>query len=602
MRGYIAAAARLVPLVTRFANHYPGGNVLKPATPRTARVTALLLVVVLLVAACGGSSKKSADSNGTGGSAQSSSADTTKPVSGGSVVYAQEAEDAGGLCLPEAQLDISGINYARAIYDTLTAPNADGKFVPYLASKLEHNADATVWTITLRDGVKFHDGTALTATVVKNNLDAYRGKYPGRSPVLFSLVFGPFIKDVTADDTAKTVTVTTAQPWPAFDSYLWSSARLGIMAQKQLDEGADCAKDLIGTGPFKLKEWVVNDHFTAVKNPDYWQKDANGVQLPYLDQITFKPVPDGQQRLNGLQSGQFDLIHDSSNIDQEQYRALASQGKITETESDKFAETSQLMLCTAPPTDTVCPGSPFANEHARKAVALALDRATLNHVRGKDIPQIASGPWAPGAVGFLQDAGFPAFNLDAAKAEVAAYKTDTGKDLEFTYGGTPDPEGVETQNFIKGMFEAAGMKVSTYTVEQTQYINVAVARNFQMYGWRNFPGSDPDSLFVWWHCTNAPPAACDNLVNFGGFNDATINADLEKGRTSTDPATRKAAYEDVNRQFSKELYNLWTNWTVWAVPSQTKVHGIFGPDLPDGSKPFPGLATGHPLLGLFKTP
>jgi len=416
-------------------------------------------------------------------------------------------------------------------------------------------------------------------------------------------VFGPFINSVEADDAAKTVTVTAAQPWPAFDSYLWSSARLGIMAQKQLDEGADCAKDLIGTGPFKLKEWVVNDHFTAVKNPPYWQKDADGVQLPYLDEITFKPVPDGQQRLNGLQSGQFDIIHDSSNINQEQYRALAASGKITNIESDKFAETSHLMLCTTvdPTNDKVCPGSPFTNEHARKAVALALDRQTLNHVRGKDIPQIASGPYAPGAVGFLDDAGFPAFNLDEAKKEVALYTADTGKPLEFTYGGTPDPEGVETQNFIKGMFEAAGMKVSTYTVEQTQYINVAVARNFQMYGWRNFPGSDPDSLFVWWHCGNQPPAPCDNLVNFGGFNDSTISSDLEKGRVENDPAKRKAFYEDLNRQFSKQLYNLWTNWTVWAVPTSTKVHGVFGPNLPGGAKPFPGLATGHPMLGLFKT-
>jgi peptide/nickel transport system substrate-binding protein len=374
------------------------------------------------------------------------------------------------------------------------------------------------------------------------------------------------------------------------------------MAQKQLDS-TDCAKDLIGTGPFKLKEWVVNDHFTAVKYPDYWQKDADGVQLPYLDQITFKPVPDGQQRLNGLQSGQFQLIHTSSDIDHEQLRALASQNAITHIETDKFAEVSHLMLCVAPPTDTACPGSPFANEHARKAVALAIDRDQVIQVRGKGIPQKASGPFAPGAIGFLADSGFPAFNLDEAKKEVAAYKADTGKDLEFTYGGTPDHEGVETQNFIKGMLEAAGMKVSTYTVEQTQYINVAVARNFQMYGWRNFPGSDPDSLFVWWHCNNAPPAACDNLVNFGGFNDAQISADLDKGRGEPDPAKRAAFYEDLNRQLAKQLYDIWINWTVWSVDTSTKVHGVFGPDLPDsGGKPNPGLATGHSMAGLFVTP
>src|SRR5437870_156542 len=147
------------------------GSVLKPASPRTTarRLVALLLVPVLVAAAC--SSRSKSGSGGNVGSA--ATADTTKPVVGGSVVYAQEAEDAGGVCLPEAQLDISGINYAHAIYDTLTVPDETGRFVPYLAEKVEHNADATIWTITLRPGVKFHDGSELTATVLKNYMDAF---------------------------------------------------------------------------------------------------------------------------------------------------------------------------------------------------------------------------------------------------------------------------------------------------------------------------------------------------------------------------------------------------------------------------------------------
>src|SRR3954454_24987376 len=272
---------------------------------RVGRSAGLLVVLLLLMAAC--SSKKS---NTGGGASTGSSSDSTKPVQGGSIVYAQDAEDAGGLCLPEAQLDAAGINYALTVYDTLTVPNSNGKFTPFLAQSVTKNADATVWTIVLRPGVKFHDGSGLTATVVKNNLDAYRGAYPTRHPILFGLVFGPYVKDVTADDATNTVTVSVDgdtnapgnQGWQAFDPYLWSSGRLGIMAQAQLDD-TSCAKNLIGTGPFKLKEWVVNDHFTAVKTSDYWEPDpGNGAaKLPYLDEITFKPVPDGQQRLNGLQ-------------------------------------------------------------------------------------------------------------------------------------------------------------------------------------------------------------------------------------------------------------------------------------------------------------
>ena len=82
-----------------------------------------------------------------------------------------------------------------------------------------------------------------------------------------------------------TVEVDTV-PWVAFPAYLYSSGRLGIVAQAQLDDTKTCASKLIGTGPFMMKDWKRNDHFTAVKNPNYWRKDANGVQLPYLDQIT----------------------------------------------------------------------------------------------------------------------------------------------------------------------------------------------------------------------------------------------------------------------------------------------------------------------------
>src|SRR5215831_3730994 len=217
------------------------------------RISLALLALLMVVAAC--SSKKSNSS--AGGTSAGSSTDTAKPVYGGSVTYAQDAEDAGGLCLPEAQLDAAGINYARAIYDTLTVPNANGGFTPFLAQSVTKNADATVWTIVLRPGVKFHDGSPLTATVVKNNLDAYRGAYPTRHPLLFGFVFGPFVKDVSADDATNTVTVTVDgdpntpgnQPWVAFDSYLFSSGRLGIMAQAQLDDGPACPNNLIGTGP-----------------------------------------------------------------------------------------------------------------------------------------------------------------------------------------------------------------------------------------------------------------------------------------------------------------------------------------------------------------
>src|SRR5690606_31399877 len=120
-------------------------------------------------------------------------------------------------------------------------------YAPYLAKAVEPDESFKVWTIALRPGVTFHDGTALDSKVVKNNLDAYRGTYPARSPLLFSFVLDNI--DTVEAVNELTVKVTTKVPWVAFPAVLYASGRLGIMAQKQLDADLDdCGSKPIGTG------------------------------------------------------------------------------------------------------------------------------------------------------------------------------------------------------------------------------------------------------------------------------------------------------------------------------------------------------------------
>jgi peptide/nickel transport system substrate-binding protein len=159
-----------------------GGNV---ATSLRARhrstITAMVVVFAIAAAACSSSSSK-----GTGGGKNTTTPTTAGTAkSGGSVTFALPAETSGGWCLQEGQLAISGIQIARAIYDTLVVPDVNEKYKPFLAQSVTGNAANTVWTIKVRPGIKFHDGTNLDGKVVQNNIDAYRGKYPGRSPLLF---------------------------------------------------------------------------------------------------------------------------------------------------------------------------------------------------------------------------------------------------------------------------------------------------------------------------------------------------------------------------------------------------------------------------------
>lgn len=142
---------------------------------------------------------------------------------------------------------------------TDTGDGTTGTGGPRLAESIEPNEDFTSWTITLPEGVTFHDGTPLDAQVVANNIDAYRGAYENRSPLLFRFVF----QDVSSVEVVDplTVQVAMARPWSAFDWALYGSNRIGIMGQAQLDSD-DCGNELVGT------------------------------QLPYLDRLTYQPIPD----------------------------------------------------------------------------------------------------------------------------------------------------------------------------------------------------------------------------------------------------------------------------------------------------------------------
>ena len=215
--------------------------------------------LALVAAACGGGG------GGGGGGGQGAQTnipkDTGKPVQGGSLTYGLEAETLGGWCLPDAQLAAGGIQVEQAVYDTLTVPNDKGEFVPYLAKSVTSSNDLKTWTVELRDGIQFHNGEPFNADAVKLNFDRYR------KGVLFGLFFAD-LADVQATG-PMTVTFTTKVPWVNFPAFLWGNpGRVGMVAPAQLNDTEGCPRNLIGTGPFKLQEWVPNDHLTGDQEPE----------------------------------------------------------------------------------------------------------------------------------------------------------------------------------------------------------------------------------------------------------------------------------------------------------------------------------------------
>lgn len=533
-----------------------------------SKAISLVLALAVVAGACGGGDDNGADSSAPSG----------PPQRGGKLVYANTAETPGGWCLPEAELDTHGATVAAAVYDTLTTVNEDGEYVPYLAESVTPNQAQDEWTIKLRSGVVFHDDTPLTAQVVKNNLDAFRGTYPARKPLLFTFVFDNIADVQAADDL--TVVVKTKQPWPAFPGYLYFNGRLGIMAQAQLDDAESCDRKLIGTGPFKLKEWVPNSHFATERNPKYWQKGDDDQSLPYLDELEFRPVIESSQRLNGVRAGQYGAAFFngfSSGRQLAQLEKLGKDGTVEAFLRGELAEVSHVLFNQAK--------APFDNPDARKIVALAIDRARVGELRYEGMLPNANGPFAPGNVGYLEDSGYLDFDLDEATKLHDEYEKKTGKPLSFTLFTSPESDSVALTQLLKEMVEKTGAKVTLQNVELAHLIEQALAGEYEAAMWLNHPGGDPDTQYLWWH-SQSP-------LNFGKFQDAEIDRLIDAGRTTLDPEARRDLYEDVNRRLASQVHNAWLHWNVYGLATGEDVHGLVDIELPNGDTSSKSMVAGN---------
>ena len=246
----------------------------------------LAVVLVAVLGACGG---------GTATTTDSSPAATT----GGVLRIGTLAPTTFD---PHFAVAPSEILINHQVYDWLVTLDGQNEPVPSLATDWTMSKDGKTWTFTLRDDAKFSNGTPLTADDVVYSFDRMRDKKVGTATV--SLYAD--IKKIEAVDPMHVVfTLSTANPEFVKDAADYHAAILS----KDVN---DPAKEWVGSGPFVIKEYKTEDRVILDKNPNYWGKDADGNQLPYLDGLTFFISPDTGSMVDGLAGGQLDFVPDLS--------------------------------------------------------------------------------------------------------------------------------------------------------------------------------------------------------------------------------------------------------------------------------------------------
>ncbi len=517
---------------------------------RTAAGVAILGGAPGLLAACGGGGSSSGSS--TSSSAGISSA-TPKP--GGTVTMALTA-DIDGFDPTSNRWDANGVIYGRTVYDPLAAVAADGSIKPYLAQSITPNGDYTQWTITMRPNIVFHNGTPLDANAVKANLDGARA----------SALAGPAFTNISSVDVTGplTLTVSMHSPWVPFPVAISGQYQVGYIAEPST-LGKTASQHPIGTGPFVFQTWVPNDHFTATKNPHYWRQG-----MPYLDQITFKPIVDFQSRENTLKSGGIDMLHSDTLQNYVDLTSNSSFVTVTDLHSTLEPDQSFWMINTAVP--------PVSDVRVRQALAYATDRQKFINTIDNGVPPQSTGPFVPGSP-YYAPTGYPNYDLNQAKSLVAQY----GQPINVQLGVTNNPINLQGAQLMQSMWKQAGIQSTITQTEQSQFILNALEGKYQVYQWTQFATSDPDQNYIWWSTPTAAPVG-SLALNFARNKDPQIQQAIDTARTNPDPSVRASSYQTVAKRFGSDVPYLWIDRSVWVVAAKPNVMNFNGPTFPDGTK------------------
>ena len=186
----------------------------------------------------------------------------------------------------------------KSIYDTLAEPDMKGKIVPALADGWEVSDDGLTWTFLLKKGVVFHNGDKLTSADVKATFERIMDKK----------IASPNAKEFAAINNIETpndYTVVLKLKEPAAPLLATFASGWGaILPKKLIDAGHDFAAKPVGTGPYRLKEWIRDSRIVLEKNKNYWMKGH-----PKLDKIFMHIIAERAVQIQGLISGQIDISY-----------------------------------------------------------------------------------------------------------------------------------------------------------------------------------------------------------------------------------------------------------------------------------------------------
>jgi peptide/nickel transport system substrate-binding protein len=496
-------------------------------------IASIVLVLSLLLTACGGESKESS----------SGKSSNSGPKEGGSLIYARGADSIS--LDPINVTDGESIRVTHNIFETLFEYDNDLKLQPKLAESYKVSDDGLSWTITLKKGIKFQDGTDFNANAVVFNFERWmdpanpyhKGEFP-----YYPFLYGGFKGDPThkieyvkaVDDS--TVEFKLVEKTAPFISYL-AIPMFGIASPDAIKKYGDkFYEHPVGTGPFIFDSWTRNDKIVLKANKDYYEKGQ-----PYLDELIFRVIPDNSSRLTALQSGEVDMI-DGMNPDDADTIKGNSALKLIKRPSFNIG---YMVLNTQKP--------PFDNVKVRQAVNMAIDKKSIVDAFYNGYAEVAKNPIPPVLWGYNKEIKDYEFNVKEAKKLLAEAGYPDGFKTELWTMNNPRPympQPLKVAEAIQENLKAIGIDAEIKTYEWATYLQKSGNGEHPMglYGWTGVM-ADPDNfLFPNLSATNTKKPASNRAFY---VNEEFTNL-LQQARATFDQAEREALYKKAQEIFHKD--------------------------------------------------
>ncbi len=422
---------------------------------------------------------------------------------------------------------------AKSFYQGLYGFDKDMNMVPVLADSFAVSDDGLVYTVKLKSGIEFHDGTPFNAEAVKVNFD--RVTNPDNKLKRYNL-YKNIAKTEAIDPT--TVRFTLKTPFSPFINTLAHPSGVMISPAALTKYGSkDIARNPVGTGPFKFTEWKASDYIKVEKFDKYWRKG-----YPKIDSITWRPVVDNNTRAAIMQTNEAQFAFPMA---PEAVAALQSKPNLEVTVAPSIIQRYISMNTQH---------KPFDNVKVRQAINYAINKEALAKVAFSGYAIPAEGVVPKGVAYNVKLGPWP---YDPAKArellKEAGYPNGFESTLWSAYNYTTAQKVIQ---FVQQQLAQVGIKVKVEALEAGQRVErVESAQDpatapVRMYyvGWSSSTGEADWALRPLLASESFPPT----LFNTAYYKNADVDSDLKQALIATSPAEKTRLYADAQERIWKD--------------------------------------------------